>query len=148
MRTKDGRELSNALNVIFIELPKVKDLEENIEKNTALEKWAIFLKEADNEKKKSIIRKLTEKEAGLMQAQNALSSISENKELWIEQFRQEMFERDYNSGLSAARRQGLAEGMSKGLAFTAVNMLKKGMSLTDISELTGLSESEIKKLKQ
>ena len=57
MRTKDGRELSNALNVIFIELPKVKDLEENIEKNTALEKWAIFLKEADNEKKKSDKRK-------------------------------------------------------------------------------------------
>ena len=26
MRTKDGRELSNALNVIFIELPKVQGL--------------------------------------------------------------------------------------------------------------------------
>lgn len=42
MRTKDNRELSNLLNVIFIELPKIKDLEETIEKNTALENWAIF----------------------------------------------------------------------------------------------------------
>ena len=33
MRTKDNRELSNLLNVIFIELPKIKDLEETIEKN-------------------------------------------------------------------------------------------------------------------
>lgn len=91
-----------------------------------------------------------------MQAQNALSSISENKDLWIEQFRQEMFERDQRSSINAARKQGLAEGLAEGrnlgitegLALAALNMLKKGMNVTDISELTGLSENEILKLKQ
>ena len=48
MRTKDGRELSNSLNVIFIELPKALGLEDSIDTNSALENWAIFLKEADN----------------------------------------------------------------------------------------------------
>ena len=48
MRTKDGRELSNSLNVIFIELPKALGLEDTIDTNSSLENWAIFLKEADN----------------------------------------------------------------------------------------------------
>lgn len=41
MRTKDGHELSNALNVIFIELPKVSALEATLESNTLLENWAV-----------------------------------------------------------------------------------------------------------
>jgi predicted transposase/invertase (TIGR01784 family) len=48
--------------------------------------------------------------------------------------------------------EGLAEGEAKGKAEckreTAVKMLKKGMSLDDISELTGLSQEEITGLKQ
>ncbi|MCR5620958.1 MAG: Rpn family recombination-promoting nuclease/putative transposase [Treponema sp.] len=48
MRTKDGRELSNSLNIIFIELPKALKLEGSVETNSALENWAIFLKDADD----------------------------------------------------------------------------------------------------
>ena len=87
MRTKDGRELSNSLNVIFIELPKAPGLEDSIDTNSSLENWAIFLKEADNPKKKDVIEKLTKKEAGLMQAQKSLSSISADQDLWIAQYR-------------------------------------------------------------
>ena len=50
MRTKDGRELSNSLNIIFIELPKTRGLEKTLETNTPLENWALFLKAADNPK--------------------------------------------------------------------------------------------------
>ena len=85
MRTKDGRELSNSLNIVFIELPKALGLEESVETNSALENWAIFLKDADNPEKTDIIQKLTGKEAGLMQAQKSLSSISANRELWMAQ---------------------------------------------------------------
>ena len=115
MRTADNRELSNTLNIIFIELPKVTKLENSIEKNTALENWAIFLKDADNPKKTKVIQKLTETEAGLMNAKQSLSSISANQELWVEQFRQEMFERDYRSGLSAAENIGLERGLKEGI---------------------------------
>ena len=103
MRTKDGRELANSLNIIFVELPKAKGLEDSVETNTALENWAIFLKNADNPKKADVIRKLTDKEAGLMNAQKSLSSISANRDLWIAQYHQELHERDRISGLSAAR---------------------------------------------
>lgn len=107
MRTKDGRVLSNSLNIIFIELPKTRDIEETLETNTPLENWAIFLKEADNPKKKSVITRLTEKEAGLMQAQKSLSSISANRDLWIAQYRQEIADRDRRSSISAALKKGM-----------------------------------------
>ena len=44
-----------------------------------------------------------------MNAKQSLSSISANQELWLEQFLQEMFERDYRSDLSAAENHGRSE---------------------------------------
>ncbi len=100
MRTKDGRELSNSLNIIFIELPEAVKLEGSLETNTDLENWAIFLKDADNPEKKGIIDVLTSKKEGLMQAQKSLSSISADRDLWLTQYHLELHERDRISGLT------------------------------------------------
>ena len=142
MRTKDGRELANALNIIFVELPKAKGLEDSVETNTALENWAIFLKDADNPKKADVIRKLTDKEAGLMNAQKSLSSISANRDLWIAQYHQELHERDRISGLEAAHNNGVRDGKIQ----SAKNALSMGFSSAQASKITGLSEEEIRKL--
>ena len=150
MRTADNRKLSNTLNIIFIELPKVIKLENSIEKNTALENWAIFLKEADNPKKTAIIQKLTEQEAGLMNAKQSLSSISANQELWLEQFRQEMFERDIRSGLSAAKSEGIAIGEERGRSeakFEAArNMLLENDSIEKVSRCLNLPIETVQQL--
>ena len=130
MRTKDGRELANALNIIFVELPKAKGLEDSVETNTALENWAVFLKEADNPKKKDVIEKLTNKEVGLMNAQKSLSSISANRNLWIAQYHQELHERDRISGLNAAHRKGVQEGAKQ----ERITLAKKFMSLGHTAE--------------
>ena len=158
MQTADNRELSNTLNVIFIELPKVIKLENSIEKNTALENWAIFLKEADNPKKTRIIQKLTEQEAGLMNAKQSLSSISANQDLWVQQFRQEMFERDYRSGMSAAENRGIAIGEARGekrgeergsseaKLEAARNLINLGISLDIIAQAQALPLETVQKL--
>ena len=142
MRTADNRKLSNRLNIIFIELPKVTKLENSIEKNTALENWAIFLKEADNPKKTAIIQKLTETEEGLMNAKQSLSSISTNQDLWIEQFRQEMFERDYRSGLSVAKEEGRSEANIK----AAKNMISEGVDADKIAQWLDLPLETVQQL--
>ena len=49
-----------------------------------------------------------------------------------------------NSLLSEAKEEGISQGIEQ----TAKNMLKKNMSIEDISEITGLSINEIKSLKQ
>lgn len=150
MRTKDGRELANLLNIIFIELPKTRNLEESLETNTALENWAIFLKEADNPQKRDVINRLTEKEAGLMQAQKSLSSISADRDLWIAQYRQEIADRDRRSGLNAAINKGLAQGIEQGIKQskydTARQMLSDNVPVSQIAKWTGLSVSEIEGL--
>ena len=126
MRTADGRELiENTLNVIFIDLSKTAPLQASIETNTPLENWAIFLKNADNPARQDIIQKLVEKEAGLLQARESLASISENQAQRIAQYRQEIFERDMRSGLSAARQEGLKAGLEE----KAVQIAKKYMAL-------------------
>ena len=102
----------------------------------------MFLKDADNPEKKDIIDKLTSKQEGLMQAQKSLSSISEDRSVWIAQYRQEMFERDRISGLYAARQEGLEEGLKA----TARSMLADGVSASQIAKWTGLSPESIASL--
>ena len=75
MRTKDERELANALNIVFIELLKAAGLEAQVDKNSPIENWALFLKDADNPQRQDVIKQLTDKGAGLMQAQKSLSTL-------------------------------------------------------------------------
>ncbi len=89
---------------------------------------------------------LTEKEAGLMQAQKSLSSISANRDLWIAQYRQELFDRDMRSGINAARREGKLEGIREGKLETARRLLKMGLSVQQVAEGSGLPVAEIEKL--
>ena len=77
-----------------------------------------------------------------MQAQKSLSSISEDRNVWIAQYRQEMFERDRISGLYAARQEGLEEGLKS----TARSMLADGVSAAKIAKWTGLSPENIASL--
>ncbi|MBO7638327.1 MAG: Rpn family recombination-promoting nuclease/putative transposase [Treponema sp.] len=142
MRTKDGRELSNSLNIVFVELPKTGKLEATLDTNTPLENWAIFLKEADNPKKRDIINRLVRKEAGLMQAQKSLSSISSNMDLWIAQYRQEIADRDRMSSINAALKKGKREGKYE----DARNFLKLGIPAEKVAAGTGLPLAEIKAL--
>ena len=131
MQTKTGRRLANLLNVIFIELPLVIKKEMSIKENTALENWAIFLKEADNPHKQDLIKELTKKEAGLMQAQKTLSSISANRDLWLEEYRYEVYERDRQSSIEAGEERGfklgLQRGLEKGIQQGMQQGLEKGM---------------------
>ena len=60
------------------------------------------------------------------------------------------YELDHNSGMSYAKRQGeeigMKRGMKEGILRTAREMKKKGIDISLISEITGLSEEKIKKL--
>ena len=143
MRTKDGRELANALNIIFIELPKAAGLEAQVDKNSPIENWALFLKDADDPQKRDVIHKLTAKEAGLMQAQKSLSNISANRDLWLAQYRQEVKERDRRSGLAAVEKRGIAKGRAEG---KAEGKAEAYAELIADWKAKGMTDEEIQKL--
>ena len=81
-----------------------------------------------------------------MQAQQSLSNISGNRDLWIAEYRKELAERDYWSGLEAAENKGLERGRNLQKFETAKSALNLGLSPEQISLITGLSESEIQRL--
>ncbi len=151
MRTKDGRNLADLLNIIFLELPKLAGKEENIEANTSLENWGIFLKEADNPKKANVIKNLTDKEEGIMAAEAALSYISGDRVRWIRQFQQEMAEMDIKSSFDAVAHknwtEGKAEGKAEGKTEVLLDLVKsKLLSAAEAARRLNISESDLQKL--
>ena len=67
------------------------------------------------------------------------------------QYEKDMFdERRYNGEINAARKEGhaegVAEGRAEGVAEVAKNMILNGISIEQVSKITGLSQTEIEAL--
>lgn len=163
LRKENGHQLSDLLNVIFIELPKARDVEDCLEQNTSAENWAIFLKDADNARKQKLIEQLVEKEEGLMCAKESLLKLSADRERWYWQTKLEIQERDRISAYEGAVKKGLKQGIEQGIAQgieqgieqgehkarqeNAINLIKmKVLTVEQISEAVGLSLEEVKVL--
>ena len=56
-------------------------------------------------------------------------------------------EQGFNQGIEKGLEQGLEQGISQGIKQIAKNMLKSKMDVSEIAKLTGLSETEIEKIK-
>ena len=61
--------------------------------------------------------------------------------------RQEGLQTGMQKGMQAGMQKGMQAGMQKGMQAVALNMLKNKFKLSVISEMTGLSENQIKNLK-
>lgn len=155
MKDEYGNTLSDRLNIIFIELPKLREYNESeIEKLSKLQQWALFFKEADKPEKQNLIEALAQKETGIMAAVQSLITISEDLKLKIMQDSIETAERDYISGIEAAELRGQARGKTEGIAIgekkasleTARLMKMNDMPVEQISMYTGLSSEEIENL--
>ncbi|MCR5125653.1 MAG: hypothetical protein K6B43_10755 [Treponema sp.] len=97
---------------------------------SAAEKWALFLKNADNGNSSELVKNLTEKEDGIMNAQSVLSSISSDRGLWLAQYHAEVRERDRISNMEEAKAEARAEGNAEGIKKLAA-LIQSGLSLDD-----------------
>ena len=165
---KDGAKLADRLNVIFIELPKIPEFDENtdIKNLPTIIKWCKFILDADNPEKQGVISKIAESEEGIMAAENTLSRISQDRWRWIIQGQIEGRERDIRSGYHAAERRGMENGLKKGMEKglkqgieqglqqgerkakieTARNAFAMHLTPEQIVQLTGLSITEVQQL--
>ena len=116
MQKDSGGRLSDRLNVIFFDLLKIKKLFGTPPENlTKLEKWGLFLSYADDETKKDYISSLIKSEEGIMNANNALSTVSQDDINWARENTIFKSIRDYNTGLYNARQEGIEFGLKQGL---------------------------------
>ena len=118
---------------------------------TPLEPVAAYLKYAGNEDKAGYTSELLEYGEGLIDmAENIFRDVTLDERAWVEKRSRELAEHTRASEIYQAREEGIAQGEASGRAEREIEMAKamkyKGYSTDEISELTGLSSDEIKKL--
>ena len=125
--SKNKEEIKKNQYMIMLDLDK-KELE-NMPKDKIVDKYITNVTIVNDDPE---FQKYMSEEEDKKKIQNSL--LSEAKEEGIEQ--------GYTSGIN----DGISKGENKKSIEIAKNMLKKNMSIEDISDITGLSIEEIKKL--
>ena len=127
--------LTDKFEFDIIELSKIKGRED--EKDQLLD-WLIFLENPESER---VTRKMKENE-NLKEAVEKLDRISEDEKMQrIIELREKAIRDEH-----AIYAKGVDDGIEKGIMKIAKSMLKKGMNVSDIIEITGLTKEEIEKL--
>lgn len=131
---KEGFVLTDDLEIHFLELPKLEDVQQ--ETSDLLVKWLLFLK-AESQTKLEV---LGMSEPTIRKAIDVLEFLSQDKEARKLYEMREKALRDELNMIEGAKQEKAME--------VAKNMLVKGMEVSLVSEMTGLSEEEVKNLKQ
>ena len=134
-KSKDTEELEENLKEVVSKSDKNKEIVERIIKITMLPTFG-------EKKTKELIKKLYKKEGSdnMLQVTRML-----NNELRMK----------HNEGRRKGRREGIAEGIAEGrkegikegILKVAKNLLEKKIDISEVKELTGLTEKEIMKIK-
>lgn len=143
MRNQNGKTLAGMLNIVFIELPKIEELPDDLTLLTPVQMWGKFFLYASNPEKKDFITKLAEINRGIKMAVTVLKNISQDEINWYHETRYWMHVSDEKTMIYEAKRKGIDEGISQ----VAQNAIKAGLPAEQIATITGLSLEEINKLK-
>ena len=138
-----NEELTDVMEVHFIEIPKLKD---SSDEKDMLVAWPEFLKDPESEKVRGLELSVDE----IRQAKDELIRMSNDKK------QRELYDmranslRDKISELNAAEKKGREEGREEGAKNKAIeiarNMKLNGLDTETISKITGLSLLEIEEL--
>ena len=144
-------ELTNHLKIVIVELSKFKY--ENLQNLDKKGSWCYVLKKSENlhETELKILSK-----KGLGGAMALLKNVSESDRLRYEQESRDKFLFDlhwdkiykFEEGKKEGMEEGMQKGIEKGLQKVVLSMLNKNLNLSFISEITGLSKEEIKRIKK
>ena len=152
------------MHIITVELSKAGMIaqEKSVAQMSPEEAWAVFLHYHTEKKKRPLVNEiLKEREDIAMAGETALSFSKEELE-WFRNESKLKYELDMQSMRVRAKREGRAEGLAEGLAEgkeegraegraeekieTARKLKTMGLPFSQITEATGLSSEEIKKL--
>ncbi len=143
-------EMLKGIKWYFIELPKFR--KQNPDLNKKINQWLVFLDDSDQEavkmaERKNNTLKKARKEIDYLTGDDAVRRLADLREKW---------EMDYVTGIECAEKKGISKGREEGRKQgekenkikIAKKLLEMGMEFTKISEVTGLSDEEIRKLKE
>ncbi len=138
--------LTSYFQICIIELPKaIKEYEKD--KSNAVLQWMKFLDNPEDME----VRKIMEENQDIKEAKEELDKISQDDILRRMALKAELERMDQEQRLYEAKRDGKAEGRTEGrldgIKETALKMLEEKIDIELISKITGLTEEEIKLLK-
>ena len=137
---KEDEIATKDLEMHFIEIPKfVKKLPKP---RTKLEQWLYLIAG-----KEEMLEGIEERVKEIEKAVDTLEQLSMDKQAWNLYESRDMAKRDYNTGMRNAEERGINKGEKKNSIEIAKKMIAKKMTISEISELTGLTEEEIKNIK-
>jgi predicted transposase/invertase (TIGR01784 family) len=129
-------------------LSKLKEvLKKPVSDMTSLEMWALFFRYVDNPECRGKLNDILSVKEAMGTATKLLTSISQDERERAIYRSRRMYQTDMESNLRTAELRGelrgKLQGELQGVIKVATNMKLKGKSIEEISDLTGLSTSEI-----
>lgn len=127
MKTEDGRNLGNRLNIIFLELPKYDKDDPPAATLTPVEAWCKFFLYANRPEKIGYIAELAKHQEGIMEADVTIQRLSGDEAKW--QMETEFFiaRMDRNTILNKATEKGFNQGMQRGIEEGMQKGMQQGM---------------------
>ena len=123
MKNANGRQIENLLNVIFIELPKIKQLPDDVSKLTKTQMWGKFFLYASKMDKQSFVKEVCAHNRGINMAVTVLEHVSQDEMNWYHESRYWM----HVSDMKTAERHAIETGMAKGLEQGIQQGLQQGI---------------------
>ena len=146
-RLKDcetNEELTDVMELHFIELKKIKDVHHVEEVKTKLEAWLYFINQPDSE----LVQELEKVEVEIKEAKAELVRLSgDRKERERYEKRRESRLNEV-SALSYAEEKGIQKGVKQEKIEIAKNLVQKGLDDDFILETTGLTLAEVKGIRK
>lgn len=142
-----NEELTDTMEIHFIEIPKLRKLDDSDEISDMLEAWVAFIQNPDSE----IVGKLEMSRKEIKEAKSELVRMSgDSKERYMYEKRKESILEKVSLIESAEQKgieKGLKEGENKKAIEIAQNAINNNLDDNTIQIITGLSLEEIKELR-
>ena len=140
---KNNISLNGKTHIITVELSKLKsEREEDLEKLTGKELWAMFFKYAEKIDKRELVNEIVRTDRGISMATQELLRISKDDEMQLRAISEEKrltdYDMDMNSWISWGREEGLREGIEKSKREIAENMRRQGFTDKQIKSVLGI----------
>lgn len=147
LQSDSGKKLTDRQNVIFIDLPKIREkLGTPVEKLSHIERWGMFFSYVDDECQKEYIDEILKQEEGIMAAERIVKTMSKANDNWYAQNSRYIAECDYNTSMSNARQEGIAEGAQHQAIEDAKSFYANGASIELISSSLKMTFDEVKEI--
>ena len=128
-------------HIIVIELAKLEQIAKKpVAEMTVLERWAVFFRFTPDKEKRELVNEIIKIEEGIAMAGQVLLNISKDERERARLTSEYKFAVDLQSKTVDAKRAGVLEGVKQ----VAQNALRKGMSIEDVIDITGLTHEELK----